>query len=1053
MDTPPPPPPPPRQKPTSQKPSKKELLTLGTPMVTKDNESLSRGLSAQQQQHSVTRTMIHKKSRSGSVVIVNSPATPPKQQNGLSQKPHSENDANNGQGDNDDDENVKRRRPSVSKVAQKYENMMNKARTERSGSIIGKGVNGGISGGQEEKNAPLQEQSTTQPQSESNAQQKEAETNKSQTAVTRKRRNASTIVVPASSTAAKKSNTSNPKSREPATSSSPLAQPAAPKLVVSFNSSSDSDDDESPRNGSAETVTHTSTPFPTHQQSNSKKQRSVSLSISPSLTQSSTQRTQRSLTVRVETNRSKKVATRSATVEGRMHTKETMIKDDSSKKSPADPTKPQSDLSPSHSDITTSSTHSMSPSTRSNSSDQCLFASWCWKEGGLRKTWKRRYFKITDKYLTYGKSPYSVLSKIPLNIITTVTPYNHHAAPLRFRDFGWRMTVKKGKNAREFFIVAESKDEARVWMHVLKRVMKDSWDQYVDMMQTSGIVVEDEESRKNPRNSITVTPHLPNKVEAVTKGIESFRSRISLKDRFVNFTTHKQCFTGSDAVSVIQEVFRVNTRFQAVCIASRFLNEFGIIESAQSSVVQNNTRLDLHDEKNSLYRFTEKEIEISDALLESITNTPFRLGKKVSMEDPSTPLDPEKESKSQPGTRTKGASTAKSPVAPRTLPQEDSTIPSSAAVNAVSISTPIKQSESESSLHFNLPTVTRVRQQKKKIKSSVGAISKAVLLFSESVGKLEHLYSPDAIRIYAHEKREKKIAGRFKVAAAQREFIEEQISEAVRVENHKLQKVKREKKKNRMTSNTQDAHIKVQFYANREAKLHERIYRIEKLSDQFSDLNARFSNIESEYEGQKKEQQESKLIQLLREEHHEWENIEYEEDEEDNTSQQNTVLAKIKVKGRRKPQAYYEEKEQRRLQKQAAHHDESRKDTIMEAENTQIATQKTKQLDLKDAIMLTEAASFTVDTMKDIEMERLFRLQSLEADMDELAGCFRDLKHIIEDQKPNLDRIQTNVQNTNRNLEQGIENIRSARNNLGSSKLKEGITRTGNVVKWTTGWG
>lgn len=117
-------------------------------------------------------------------------------------------------------------------------------------------------------------------------------------------------------------------------------------------------------------------------------------------------------------------------------------------------------------------------------------AGWLVKQGGRIKTWKRRFFSLTENKLIYSKSPgLPPKGEITINDSEMVSLARECKKQPAFRIQSFR----RGKK-RTFYMCAESQEVANSWVETLKRVANgqrlDDQVDYLDDLETVRTLVE-----------------------------------------------------------------------------------------------------------------------------------------------------------------------------------------------------------------------------------------------------------------------------------------------------------------------------------------------------------------------------------------------------------------------------------------------------------------------------------------------------------------------------------------------------------------------------------
>jgi t-SNARE complex subunit (syntaxin) len=88
-------------------------------------------------------------------------------------------------------------------------------------------------------------------------------------------------------------------------------------------------------------------------------------------------------------------------------------------------------------------------------------------------------------------------------------------------------------------------------------------------------------------------------------------------------------------------------------------------------------------------------------------------------------------------------------------------------------------------------------------------------------------------------------------------------------------------------------------------------------------------------------------------------------------------------------------------------------------------------------LVLSEFNRNVIETEKALAKEQLRDLQHLEVDMNDLQECFVHLNVLIREQQSSLDQIESNLDQANVNMEEGIEDIKwSNENRIGFFTLQ-----------------
>eukprot|EP00818_Percolomonas_sp_WS_P008551 CAMPEP_0117450054 /NCGR_PEP_ID=MMETSP0759-20121206/8266_1 /TAXON_ID=63605 /ORGANISM="Percolomonas cosmopolitus, Strain WS" /LENGTH=1296 /DNA_ID=CAMNT_0005242555 /DNA_START=565 /DNA_END=4455 /DNA_ORIENTATION=- len=93
------------------------------------------------------------------------------------------------------------------------------------------------------------------------------------------------------------------------------------------------------------------------------------------------------------------------------------------------------------------------------------------KEGGVWKSWKRRYFKLTEKYWIYGKDQNDTIDVIDTCHIQSISCTVHRKALKKYQKFGFIVDVG-GEINRTYKVCAESEEQQMKWVRALTSLMK-----------------------------------------------------------------------------------------------------------------------------------------------------------------------------------------------------------------------------------------------------------------------------------------------------------------------------------------------------------------------------------------------------------------------------------------------------------------------------------------------------------------------------------------------------------------------------------------------------
>lgn len=103
---------------------------------------------------------------------------------------------------------------------------------------------------------------------------------------------------------------------------------------------------------------------------------------------------------------------------------------------------------------------------------QILISGNLYKEGGGWKSWKRRFFTLTELQWSYGKFTNHVIDVIETNNISSVKKVKHTSAkPKNIQQFGFSVSVE-GDNSRVYKVCAESEEQLNEWVNALNLVIK-----------------------------------------------------------------------------------------------------------------------------------------------------------------------------------------------------------------------------------------------------------------------------------------------------------------------------------------------------------------------------------------------------------------------------------------------------------------------------------------------------------------------------------------------------------------------------------------------------
>lgn len=102
-----------------------------------------------------------------------------------------------------------------------------------------------------------------------------------------------------------------------------------------------------------------------------------------------------------------------------------------------------------------------------NDDEQPAHVGWATKCGGFIKTWRRRWFVLTPKYINYYKAPGGRLKgRIPLDKVTEVSPY-----PDCPKKCAFKVVVP---SVRTYQVSCDSDQEMREWVREINKIMSGS---------------------------------------------------------------------------------------------------------------------------------------------------------------------------------------------------------------------------------------------------------------------------------------------------------------------------------------------------------------------------------------------------------------------------------------------------------------------------------------------------------------------------------------------------------------------------------------------------
>jgi len=117
-----------------------------------------------------------------------------------------------------------------------------------------------------------------------------------------------------------------------------------------------------------------------------------------------------------------------------------------------------------------------------------LIASWAFKEGGEIKSWKRRYFKLTSKSITYGKNGSFNIDQILLKDIVDVRKSYLERAPEKHRDCGLKITVSDDDSQRTYCVAFDSVVVRDLWFDKMQQAIKDQLDKLKQQTPDRGYI-------------------------------------------------------------------------------------------------------------------------------------------------------------------------------------------------------------------------------------------------------------------------------------------------------------------------------------------------------------------------------------------------------------------------------------------------------------------------------------------------------------------------------------------------------------------------------------
>jgi DNA-directed RNA polymerase subunit H (RpoH/RPB5) len=116
-----------------------------------------------------------------------------------------------------------------------------------------------------------------------------------------------------------------------------------------------------------------------------------------------------------------------------------------------------------------------------------------------------------------------------------------------------------------------------------------------------------------------------------------------------------------------------------------------------------------------------------------------------------------------------------------------------------------------------------------------------------------------------------------------------------------------------------------------------------------------------------------------------------------------------------------EERRQKLLQSTVEEEDEVKPISVNSQQQQQLLLTKPKRM------QVGRSTQFTVNVEQELAKETLRDLQGLEEDMNELYEINKDLNTMIKDQDPIMQKVASNAEDANRDIQRGSQNLKDAR--------------------------
>ncbi|KJE96209.1 hypothetical protein CAOG_06565 [Capsaspora owczarzaki ATCC 30864] len=198
------------------------------------------------------------------------------------------------------------------------------------------------------------------------------------------------------------------------------------------------------------------------------------------------------------------------------------------------------------------------------------------KKGHIRHNWKMRWFVLHNSRLEYYQTPTDTepVNVIPLDGCRVDT----HPYDKRKRRYIFCLTTAAGL---EYRFHASNRDEMMAWTQAIDRAISNFWP-----------------SQQQARPA--------SKAEEIIIAMKDHEAGIKLSDKTVRLKTHRNCFSGADAVAWLLSWNFAASREQATQVAQKLL--------AESWISSTSRKVTEFVDGPGLYRFVDKTSTSTDAL-------------------------------------------------------------------------------------------------------------------------------------------------------------------------------------------------------------------------------------------------------------------------------------------------------------------------------------------------------------------------------------------------------------------------------------------------------